>query len=566
MAQETNNNSTLMTPIKRLLQVLKLEKKEVSAIYLFAILSGLLQLSIPLGIQAILNFVLAGAISTSMVILISLVVTAVFLSGMMQVGQMRVIEKIQQRIFARYSFEFAWRVPKLDLHKVDSYYMPEMMNRFFDTVSLQKGLSRLLLDVPAATIQVIFGLLLLSMYSNIFIIFSLFTLLIVYLILRNTGARGLSTSLEESENKYAVVAWLEEVARVMKSFRFSRNSNLPVERTDQYVMHYLDARTRHFKVLLIQYWSLIFFKVIITTGMLVVGGVLLVQNQINIGQFVASEILILTVLAAVEKLIQSLDKVYDVLTSVEKLGKVLDKPIEQDGTLQLDHTNTPISVELQHVKFGYNEHLTILNDVSFAVAPGQTLCIMGSAGSGKSSILRLLTGSYRLFEGNVLVNGVPIGNYDHDSLRASTGILFHQQDIFQGTLYENISLGDDTVKAYDILALAKKIGLESFITSLKDGFDTSIDPAGKRLSGSVIRKILLLRALISNPRLLLLEEPWQGFDESSQKMIKNYLLNDTRNTTVIVATNDEEFARRSDAVLVLTDGIVEKYGKPDQIL
>lgn len=566
MAQETNNDSSLKTPIKRLLQVLKLEKKEVSSIYLFAILSGLLQLSIPLGIQAILNFVLAGAISTSMVILITLVVTAVFFSGVLQVGQMRVIEKIQQRIFARYSFEFAWRVPKLDLQQVDGYYMPEMMNRFFDTVSLQKGLSRLLLDIPAATIQVIFGLLLLSLYSNIFIIFSLLTILIVYLILRNTGARGLRTSLEESENKYAVVAWLEEVARVMKSFRFSRNSNLPVERADQYVMNYLDSRTNHFKVLLIQYWSLIFFKVIITTGMLVVGGLLLVQNQINIGQFVASEILILTVLSAVEKLIQSLDKVYDVLTSVEKLGKVLDKPIEQDGTLQLDEKGLPFSVELQHVRFGYNQYFTILNNISFAVSPGNTLCIMGSAGSGKSSILRLLTGSYREFEGNILVNGVPIGNYDHDSLRASTGILFHQQDIFQGTLYENISLGDDNVKASDILALAQKIGLESFITSLKDGFDTVIDPMGKRLSGSVIRKILLLRALISDPRLLLLEEPWQGFDESSQSMIKNYLLNDTMNTTIIVATNDEEFARRADAVLVLKDGIVEKYGKPNQIL
>ena len=180
MAQQTNNDSVLTTPFKRFFQVLKLEKKDVSSIYLYAILAGLLQLSIPLGIQAILNFVLAGAISTSMVILIVMVVTAVFLSGVLQVGQMRVIEKIQQRVFARYSFEFAWRVPKMDLQKLDGYYMPEMMNRFFDTVSLQKGLSKLLLDIPSATIQVIFGLILLSLYSNIFILFSLFNLLIVH--------------------------------------------------------------------------------------------------------------------------------------------------------------------------------------------------------------------------------------------------------------------------------------------------------------------------------------------------------------------------------------------------
>jgi ABC-type bacteriocin/lantibiotic exporter with double-glycine peptidase domain len=566
MAQQTNNDASLLTPIKRLMQVLRLEKKDVSSIYFFAILSGLLQLSIPLGIQAILNFVLAGSISTSMVILITMVVTAVFFSGVLQVGQMRVIEKIQQRIFTRYSFEFAWRVPKLDLQKIDSYYMPEMMNRFFDTVSLQKGLSRLLLDIPAATIQVIFGLLLLSMYSNIFILFSLLTLIIVYLILRNTGARGLRTSLEESENKYAVVAWLEEVARVLKSFRFSRNSNLPVDKTDVHVTNYLDARTRHFKVLIIQYWSLIFFKVIITTGMLVVGGLLLVQNQINIGQFVASEILILTVLSAVEKLIQSLDKVYDVLTSVEKLGKVLDNPVEIGGTLKLEAASNPLAVEFNRVKFGYNDAVTILKEISFTATPGEKLCVMGAAGSGKSTLLRLLTGSYHHFDGSILINGVPIGNYDNDSLRASTGILFHQQDIFQGTLYENISLGDDSIKAADILSLAQKIGLESFITSLKGGFDTQIDPAGKRLSGSVIRKILLLRALISNPRLLLLEEPWQGFDEASQKMIKKYLLNDIPQTTVIVATNDEDYARSASSIMIMKDGWVEKYGKPNQVI
>lgn len=566
MTQQTNNDSVLTTPFKRFFQVLKLEKKDVSSIYLYAILAGLLQLSIPLGIQAILNFVLAGAISTSMVILIVMVVTAVFLSGVLQVGQMRVIEKIQQRVFARYSFEFAWRVPKMDLQKLDGYYMPEMMNRFFDTVSLQKGLSKLLLDIPSATIQVIFGLILLSLYSNIFILFSLFTLLIVYLILRNTGARGLRTSLQESENKYQVVAWFEEVARVLKSFRFSRNTNLPVDRTDVHVSNYLDARTEHFKVLMLQYWALIFFKVIITTGMLVVGGVLLVQNQINIGQFVASEILILTVLSAVEKLIQSLDKVYDVLTSVEKLGKVLDKPLEKGGTLQLEATPEPISVEIKDLHFGYNDSRMILKDISLKIAPGEKLSVMGADGSGKSTLLRLLTGSYSQFEGNILINGVPVGNYDHDSLRATTGILFHQLDIFQGTLYENITLGDHTVKAADILLLAKKIGLESFVASLKEGFDTIIDPVGKRLSGSVIRKILLLRALISNPRLLLLEEPWQGFDEDSQQRIKHYLLNEIPQTTVIVATNDETYAKKSSAVVLMKDGMIEKFGKPDQVI
>jgi ATP-binding cassette subfamily B protein len=566
MEDNSSGKKQVKKPVSRLFELLRLEKKDVGSIYFFAILAGLLQLSIPLGIQAVINFVLAGAISTSMVVLIVMIVLAVFFSGLVQVSQMKVIEKIQQRIFARYSFEFAWRVPRLDVQKVDGYYMPEMMNRFFDTVALQKGLSKLLLDIPTATIQVLFGLILLSLYSNIFIIFSIIVLLIIYLILYSTGTKGLNTSLEESEFKYGVAAWLEEVARVFKSFRFSRLSNLPVEKTDQLVTGYLDARTRHFRILLMQYWALIVFKILITAGMLVVGGVLLVQNQINIGQFVASEIVILTVLGSVEKLIQSLDKVYDVLTSVEKLGKVLDKPIEQDGSLALTEGTSGLSVSIRHLNFGYNQEVEILKNVSLDVQSGQKICIMGSGGSGKSSLLRTLTGSYLHFEGSICINGIPIGNYDHDSLRSTTGILFHQQDIFQGTLMENISLGDKNVTAESIFVLAQKIGLESFITSLKEGFDTNIDPAGKRLSGGIIRKILLLRALLSQPRLLLLEEPWQGFEEVSQLQIIRYILKDISESTAIIASNDEEFAKQCDLVVLMKDGEIIKQGKPSEVL
>jgi ABC-type bacteriocin/lantibiotic exporter with double-glycine peptidase domain len=556
----------LFVPVRRLFDLLRLERKEVTSIYYYAILAGLFQLAIPLGIQAVINFVLAGTLSTSMVVLIAMVVVAVFLSGFLQVNQMKLIEKIQQRIFARYAFEFAWRIPRLDMQKVDGYYMPEFVNRFFDSVSLQKSISKLLLDIPTATLQVVFGLILLSLYANIFIIFSILTIIVIYLILYRTSAKGLTTSLEESDYKYKVAGWLEEIARVMKSFRFSRLSTLPIDKTDDYVTAYIDARTRHFKVLLVQYWALIVFKVLITASMLVVGGVLLVQNQINIGQFVAAEIVILLVLGSVEKLIQSLENIYDVLTSIEKLGKVLDKPLERFGTMPLEEGEKGLAVRMEHVDFGYNDAVKILEDISIDIQPSQKVCIMGSDGSGKSTLLRLLTGSYLEFEGSILINGIPIGNYNHDMLRAKTGILFHQQDIFNGTIYENISLGDRSVTATQIMELARKVGLESFVTTLKQGFDTEIDPMGKRLSTGVVRKILLLRALISHPRLLLLEDPWLGYDEEYQKRIMNYLLYETPEATVLVATNDEEFSRQCDHVIIMKNGKIIRQGKPADVI
>ena len=548
----------LKRALQRLLQVLNLERKEIGSIYFYAILAGLLQLAVPLGVQAIINFVLAGRMSTSIIVLIVLVVISVFLTGLLQVNQMKIIEKIQQRIFTRYSFEFAWRIPRLDLKRIDQYYLPEFVNRFFDTINLEKSLSRILLDIPAAMIQVIFGLILLSLYANVFIIFSLLVLLILFIIIRVTYARGLSTSLDESEYKYAVAGWLEEIARVLKSFQFSRGSSLPVDKTDDLVTGYLHARTSHFRILLMQYWSLIGFKIIITAGMLIVGAFLLVSNEINVGQFAAAEIVILLVLASVEKLIRSLDKIYDILTSVEKLGKVIDKPLEAEGSLSPDELQQGMSVSASDLSFSYNDETSILQQVSFDIRSGEKVCITGGDGSGKSTILKLLTGAYTDFRGRISINNIPIGNYNPALLRAETGILFHQQDIFQGTLYENITLGDTAVTTSEITVLAAQLGISDFISSLKRGYDTPIDAAGKRLSSAVIRKVLLLRALISNPKLLLLEEPWLGFDADSKAKVENYLLHQIPGTTVIVISNDEDFARKCDQVLTMQDGTINK--------
>lgn len=556
----------LKRPISRLLQLFKLERKEIGSIYLFAILAGLLQLAVPLGIQAIINFVLAGTVSTSMIVLIVLVVVAVFFNGLLQVGQMKVIERVQQRIFTRYAFEIAWRLPKLDLQRADKYYLPELVNRFFDIISLQKSISKLLLDIPTATIQVLFGLLLLSLYSNVFIFFSIFILLVVFLIIRYTGTMGLRTSLEESEYKYAIAAWLEEIARVLKSFRFSRGSHLPVQKTDLLVGNYLDARTRHFRILLFQYWALIGFKIIITAGMLVVGGVLLVQNQINVGQFVAAEIVIITVLSAVEKLIQSLEKVYDVLTSVEKLGKVIDNKIEEHGTLELTGEQAGLTIKFQEFGFGYTTDEVVLSNLNFEIKSGEKICLMGKDGSGKTTLLKLLTGAYSSFSGNLLINDFPVGNYSLESLRSRIGVLFRQQDIFQGTLFENITLGDPSVHPEQIIKLAEILGLHDFIAAQKKGLDTLLDPTGKRLPQSVIQKILLLRAFISGSRLLLLEEPWFSFDDMCAARIQSYLLNALPGTTVLVISNDVAFAKQCDRVIVLENGSVQKIGKPSEIL
>lgn len=549
MASEKTN------PLKRLLDFVNLDKKDVSAIYFYAILSGLIQLSLPVGVQAIIGFILGASMVTSIYILIFIVVVGVLVVGIMQINQMKIIEKIQQKIFTRYAFEFTEKIPMLDLRHADTYYLPEKVNLFFDTVTLQKGIAKILLDIPIASIQIIFGLLLLSFYHPVFIAFGLILLLILWGILNFTSKKGWSTSLLESNYKYEVIAWLEEIARVIKSFKFTQGTHLNLKKTDKNVVNYLNARTEHFKVLMLQYKVLVFFKVAITTVMLTVGTFLLLNQSLNIGEFIAAEIVILSIIGAIEKLIGSLDNSYDVITSLEKLASVTEMPLERDGSLILETPNNGLSIKAINLNFNYLDKTQALENINLEINANSKIAISGGEGSGKSSLLRVLSSNYSDFTGTLLINGIPINNYQLTSLRSQIGVYISQQGIFKGTVWENITLNRANIEPEKIAKLAQKLGIENYINSLKKGFDTDIDVAGKTLSSSLINKLLLLRAFIHSPKLLLLEEPWINLEKKEKNAVINYLLNLTPNTTVIVASNDEDFIKACDYQIIMTNGL-----------
>ncbi len=553
MAQQTT--ISFGKALSKFFKLLSLDKKDISTIYVLAILAGLVQLSLPLGIQTIISFVMAGSISTSIVILIVMVLIGTFIAGLLQIRQMQVIEKVQQKIFLRYSFEFADRLPKLNLEKLDNYYLPELVNRFFDTASLQKGIDKILLDIPTAFIQIVFGLILLAFYHPVFIAFGFILLILVFLMLKLTSQKGLDTSLEASDYKYGIGAWLEEMARSIKSFKYSKGTSLHLTKADKLISSYLNSKTNHFKVILTQSWSLITFKLLITASMLIVGTVLLVDQQINIGQFIAADIVIITIIASIEKLISNLDTVYDTLTSVQKLSKISECPTEEEGTMHLSTIEKGVSVEFKSVSYTYDGQDNVLSDASFTIPAGKVACIVGPSGSGKSTLLRLLTGVFKNFSGNVLIDSVPIGNYTLASLRSQTGILLTQQDIFNGTLLENITMGNTHLSIDDVANLAEKTGLLHFIQSLKDGYDTVLDPQGKRLTKIIRQNILLLRALIGKHRLLLLEEPFDHLEEDQQKQLFAFIKNFT-NTTVLITSLNNTVINECDILISLNNGTI----------
>ena len=540
---------------KRFVGLLKLDKKDVRQIFFYAIFAGLVSLSLPLGIQAIINLLQSAQISTSWMVLVGLVTLGVVFVGILQLMQIRIIENVQQKIFTRASFEFAYRFPKMTMSGLNGYYPPELVNRFFDTLTVQKGLSKILIDFPAALLQIILGLILLSFYHPFFIIYGILLLLLMYVVFKFTAQKGLATSLEESDNKYKVAHWLQEVARSILSFKLSGRTSLAMEKNDKLVTKYLEARENHFRILILQFIQLIGFKVLVTAGLLIIGGLLVLNQQMNIGQFVAAEIIILLVIASVEKLILGLETIYDVLTSIEKLGKIVDKPLEsQDGEI-LDLYEDQLIVELDEVNYTVADRDTpILNNVSLKIEPKQVILINGKSGSGKSSLLKLIAGLISPSKGKIYANNKSLIGLNINSYRSYIGQALTEETPFEGTLLENLTFGDKNITTDQVNDAIKNVGLKDFVKALPLGLKTVLHPEGKGISFTISKKIMLARSIVKRPKLLLLKEPLDQFETNEAKQIIDYLTHPSHNWTLVVVSQNRLWNNKATKTITLNKG------------
>lgn len=545
----------ILTAWQRFINLLKLDKKDLKQVFFYAIFAGLVNLSLPLGIQAIINLLQAAQVSTSWIVLVILVTLGVIFVGVLQLMQIRIIENIQQKIFTRASFDFAYRLPKIKMSALRGYYPPELVNRFFDTVIIQKGLAKILVDFPAAILQIIFGLLLLSFYHPFFIIYGVLLIVLMYIVFKYTAEKGLKTSIKESDHKYRVAHWLEEIARSIVSFKLSGRTNLALSKNDELVTDYLEARESHFKVLIIQFMQLIGFKVLVTFGLLVIGGALVLNQQMNIGQFVAAEIIILLVINSVEKLILGLETFYDVLTSIEKLGKVVDKELEpQDGDV-IDFDSKDFNLEFENIYYEVPEKQSpILKNINLNINYGDRILINGTNGSGKTTLLKLISGIIMPTRGNVFVNNNSISSINLNRYRAHLGQTLEEETPFEGTLYQNLTFGDSNITKAEIDWAVENVKLSEFVKHLPKGLNTILRPEGKEMSYTVSKKIILARAVLKKPKLLVLKEPLDHFDQKEASKIIDFLIDKKHSWSLIVVSQNPLWENKLDKVISLDNG------------
>jgi len=551
-----------LSPVQRLFRLFGSEKKDIFYIFVYAAFVGIVSLTLPLGIQATVELVSGGVVFSSIYLLITLVLLGILASGGLQIMQMTIVEYLQRRIFTKAALEFTFRIPRMKIESLQNYHAPELVNRFFDVLTLQKGLPKVLGDLMSGVIQILFGLILLSFYHPFFVFFGLVLVLTLILIFRLTGPQGLQSSINESKYKYKVVYWLEEIARTLKSFKISGNTNLPLKKTEYNVNNYLRNRKTHFRVLISQYFYIVLFKAAITGGLLIIGTNLVVGREITLGQFVASEIVIILILNSVEKIITYMDVVYDMLTAVDKISQVTDLPLEKSGGLDLDKSQLEkgFTVDIKNLSYQYEGSSDYaLQDINLSFSCGTKVCIVGGNESGKTTLTNVISGINQKYSGSVVINGYSLRDLELTNLRDKIAKSVSQEDIFEGTILDNIMVGKPMVTTKDAVEAIERVGLQDKVNMLPNGLHTDIISGGKGFSTSFVNKLILARCLVKKPMLMILNDFFANFQRTEKERLLRLLM-DEEICTLIAVSNDPLVMEACDHLVVLKDGKIETEG------
>lgn len=543
------------SPLQRLFGLLKLDKRDISQVFFYAIFAGLVSLSLPLGIQAIINLIQSGRVSVSWIVLVVIVIIGVALVGILSLMQLRITENLQQKIFVRSSFEFGYRLPKIKFEELYNQYPPELANRFFDTITIQKGASKLLIDFSTALLQITFGIILLSLYHPFFIFFGLLLILLLYGIFKFSYNSGLSTSLKESKYKYKVASWLQEMGRNNFSFRKNLNFEFALSKNDKIVGEYLNYREKHFEIIKRQFIQLIAFKIVITAGLLFIGGYLVLNQKMNIGQFVAAEIIILLVINSVEKIIVGLETLYDVLTAIEKIGQISDLEMEESTSNNFDFCYNNITLEAENIKFKFPDATDyVLNSIDLKIEQSEKIYLEGDNGSGKTTLIRILSGLIKPTSGSLFINDDTYRKIDLGHFRSQISTIINGETPFEGTILENITFNNKDISQEDIKWAIESVKLGPFIKSLPKGLDTKIFPEGRQLSSSNAQKILLARSIISKPKILFFEDAVDKMDTKAAEEIIDFITSDKNKWTLIISSKNPYWKQKCSRKITMSDG------------
>lgn len=546
----SGSNGHRFTPLERLSMLLRPEASDIWIVVIFAFVVSLLMLAIPMAVEALVNTVAFGRFLQPIVFLALVLLTFLAFQGAIRALQTYVVEIIQRRLFARVAGDLAFRLPRTDVEATAGHSLPELVNRFFDVVTVQKVTAQLLLDGLGLLLSTLIGMAVLGFYHPWLLGFDLFLLIAIAIIVFVLGRGAIPSAVKESKHKYYMAEWLQDVARCPISFRMDGGADFALDRADRLIHEYLSARRKHFRIVMRQVLFALALQAVSSTVLLGLGGWLVVLGELTLGQLVAAELIVTVIVGSFAKFGKHMEGFYDLLASVDKLGVLFDIGTERlDGMLAIEQ-NTPAELEFDTVSYAYSGRPNILEAFTGKIPRGARVAIIGIAGSGKSTLLDLIYGLRTPSSGYLTIDGFDPQDLRPDILRSRIAMA-RGIEVFHATVEENVHLYRDTVTATQLRDLLSHLGLLDAVLELRDGCATMLTSEGAPLSENQLRLLVLARAMIGQPGLLLIDGLLDSLSPQNLDRCLEYLLDPQRPWTLIVTTTRQEIADRFQSQFTL---------------
>lgn len=541
-------------PVRRLLALIRAESSDLWIVIIYSAGVGLLSLVVPVAVQSLVNTVAFGALLQPLVVLTLFVLVALGFSAVMNAFRVYVVELIQRRLFVRVSTDVTQRLLRVRLEAFDKLHGPELVNRFFDVVTVQKSAALLLIEGSSLVMQTMVGMLLLAVYHPLLLAFDLILVIAMAVIIFGLGRGAVPTAIKESKSKYLMAAWLEELASHLSTFRSASAARYALERSDELAMLYVQRRRTHFRIVLRQIFGSLLLQAVASAMLLGVGGFLVIQRQLTLGQLVAAELIVAVVVGGFSKFGKKFETFYDLLAAIDKLGQLVDLPVERAGGYAGAPDSGPAKVELRRIHFAYATNPRVLDGASCTLHPGERVALLGDSGSGRSTILDLLSGLRDPTGGAMLLDEQDYRDLSLASLREQIAIV-RGPEVFEGTVHDNIALGRANVDLPRVTEALQRVQLLNDVLALPKGLQTELTSRGRPLSASQVARLMLARAIAGEPRLLLLDAAFAKLEDGhAEEAIADALFAEDAPWTLLCVSNSEAVLRRCNRGLRLSNG------------
>jgi putative ABC transport system ATP-binding protein len=533
---------THLSPQKRLLRLLKLDSRDIWTLCIFTVVVSILDLATPLAVEQMVTTIGFASVIQPLIWIGVLLFAILTLSAVIKALQLFVVEILQRRLIVRIIGDLAERFPRLQRSSMDGVHGPELANRFFDVMTMQKATASLLIDILALAIQTFTGLLLLAVYSPYLLAFDLVLLMAMTVMIYFLGRGGVRTAIEESLIKYRLAHWLQDVIGKPNAFQVHDGGGLAVDRANRLVVEYLSARRKHFAVLIRQSLFALLLYAISISSLLALGGWLVLNNALTIGQLVASVSVVAVVVGAFSKIGKSLESFYDLMAATDKVGHLIDLPTVPP-TRPLHAGIGPVEVRFRDLAIvAGHEHVHV---PSFVIPAGQRVAIYDASDQSRSILLQTLAGLRDPHQGLCEIGGIDSRNCNRFAEGSMVG-LASQTEIFHGSLKENVTLNRLSIHESDLRDALQTAELWDEVLAIGRGLDTPLQTDGFPLSESQAIRLMIARAVVSQPRLLLIDGCLDKLSPELRQRIWQNLKSDTHPWTLIIATQDIAILNQAD--------------------